>query len=124
MEKSNIINLFEDEFGFVKDKFNIIEYSLNEETLHQNNGAAMPGVYVFLKNEQVIRIGRSLSNSRKRALQHLEDNTAGWMKQLENDSETILLLFNIKHSEDLHWVAALEIFLEMKLKPEIPSRLG
>jgi hypothetical protein len=36
-----------------------------------------------------------------------------------------LILFNAKQMKDRHWVAALEIFLELELKPLVSSgRLG
>lgn len=120
-----IKNLFQSEFNDLTKLFNISEFSLDKtDEYMKNDDLAMPGVYVFVKDELVIRIGRSLSNSRKRALEHIQDNTGGRMRQLGYDPKTTLMLFNVKSGDDLHWVASLEIFFELKLKPEIPSRIG
>ncbi|HDD44297.1 MAG TPA: hypothetical protein ENG63_05495 [Candidatus Desulfofervidus auxilii] len=64
-------------------------------------------------------------NSRKRALEHIRDNTAGIMKEICENNDTILILFNVKDSKDIHWVVALEIFFERSINPLIKSdRLG
>jgi len=47
------------------------------------------------------------------------------MTALKGDEGTRLLLFNVKESEDKHWIAALEVFFEEQLSPEVKSgRLG
>ncbi len=47
------------------------------------------------------------------------------MTTLKNDEGMRLLLFNVKKSEDKHWVAALEVYFEEQLSPEVKSgRLG
>ena len=47
------------------------------------------------------------------------------MTALKGDEETRVLLFNLKESEDKHWVAALEVYFEEQLSPEVKSgRLG
>lgn len=79
-------------------------------------------VYIFFGIRRgVIRVGRSFDNSRKRALQHLRENTGGVMAELENDHNSRLILFNVKSSDDYFWVAALEVLLEKKLNPEVPA---
>ncbi|MCX6153092.1 MAG: hypothetical protein NT007_02905 [Candidatus Kapabacteria bacterium] len=122
MTKEEIINLFNQEFDHVKDKFNIFDFALNDPQVHaKENPLAMPGVYVFWKDNKVLRIGRHLINSRKRAFEHFPDNTGDKMIEIENDPQAHLLLFNLKKEEDKHWAAALEIFFELNLNPTIPS---
>lgn len=127
MTKQEIIALFEQEFSFVNGKFEIFEFALNDDKLHAYDfKLAMPGVYMYWKEGRVLRVGRSYSNSRKRSLEHIQDNTGGIIQQLNKDPDTFIILFNLKEANDnkhLHWVAALEVYFELKLKPEIPSRL-
>ncbi len=124
LEKS--IGLFNEEFASIKDKFIIHNLAVIEARNSHNENFCKPGVYVFWKEKRgVIKVGRHLVNSCKRALEHIRDNTGGSMKLLENDPNARLILFNVKEKKDLHWVMALEVFFELNLKPEIRSgRLG
>ena len=125
MEINDVMNVFEKEFVHLRDRFQIYDLTLDRAKYASAEGVVSPGVYVFWKGGKVIKVGRNLTNSRKRALQHIKDNTGGYMKALEEDSETHLLLFNVKNSDDRHWVAALEVFFEMRLEPQIRAhRLG
>lgn len=84
-----------------------------------------PGVYVFYGDNKVWKVGRHLTNSRMRAIQHIDVNTGNKenrIKELEKIADAEIILFNVKNMEDNHWVAAVEIFLERKLKPIIPSK--
>ena len=103
------------EFGKINEKFQILTINIAKARQDKTPGAAAPGVYVFLKDEQIIKVGRSLTNSRKRALEHIVANTGGEMAMLEGDESAHIILFN---TNDLHWVCALEVFLEIKLKKE------
>ena len=75
-----------------------------------------PGVYVFWRSNEVIRVGRALDNARKRALFYRNDSKKikdvhDYIYQdLEN---TALLLFSVKDEKDKHWGAALEIFFDL-----------
>jgi hypothetical protein len=117
---------FESEFCSILGKFAV--YDITLDTIKEYSAPFLwkPGVYVFWKaSKGVIKVGRHLANSCKRALEHINDNTGNIMKELEDDPDTHLILFNVKLFKDRHWVAALEIFLELELKPEVPSgRLG
>lgn len=125
MKIRDIINLFEEEFASLKERFEVNDLSLDKAEDTTIGVLDNPGVYVFWKDDKVIKVGRHLRTARKRALQHVKDNTGGKMKKLEGDPDAHLLLFNVKNFDDRHWVAALEIFLELRLKPEIRSnRLG
>ena len=109
------------EFGKINEKFQILKINIAKARQDRTSGAAAPGVYIFLKDEQVIKVGRSLTNSRKRALEHIDANTGGEMALLEGDESAQIILFNLMNTNDtndLHWVCALEVFLEIKLKKE------
>ena len=80
-----------------------------------------PGVYVFWNKSEVIKVGRHLVNSRMRALQHIKADTGGIMKKLKNSKTAKLILFNVKNEKDFHWVASLEIYLELNLNPKIKA---
>ena len=116
---------FESEFSPVLEKFAVYDITLDQVKNFTADFIWRPGVYVFWnESEGVIKVGCHLTNSFKRALEHIRDNTGG-MQELDGDLYTHLLLFNVKLEKDRYWVAALEIFFELELKPKISSgRLG
>ncbi|GAI01045.1 unnamed protein product, partial [marine sediment metagenome] len=77
------------------------------------------GVYIWFSNNRVYKVGRSLGNSRKRAFEHIRDNTGGKMAAFKNNPGARLILYNIKNKGNFHWVIALEYFFEWRLKPVI-----
>jgi len=123
---ADVIHRFKMEFGSIAEKFVIIELPIKAASGSWEENVAMPGVYVYWHPQKgVIKVGRHLTNSRKRALEHIRDNTNGTMATLLDDDATQLLLFNVKENKDKHWVAALEIYFETVLIRSIPSkRLG
>jgi len=121
MEIQNIRDIFETEFAAHKQKFEIIDLKGNEIRESKDLRIARSGVYVFYKDGKVVKVGKSLSNARKRALQHFKDNTGKIMKALDGDPTLHLLLFTVNKRENEHWVIALEDFFEWKLKPVIRS---
>lgn len=133
-EKSEIKDMFEKEFAGIKNLFNIIELRLDSAESDTNDAAAKPGVYVYWKDREVLKVGRHLLNSRKRALEHInvpEEKRYPMTAYGKRKSEVYLLLFNVKEHapkagiDYRHWVAALEIFFELRLDPEVTSgRLG
>ena len=125
MNKEKIIQIFEKEFLLISDKFTIIEGSINTISKSSEQYIYHPGVYVFYQNAGVIKVGRHLTNSRKRALEHIRENTKNdvlEMKSLDKSPDSRILLFNVKDTIDNHWVAALEIYLEKELNPIIKSK--
>lgn len=125
MNLEEIKIIFNSEFREISEKFQIHDILLVDAPNDKTPGAASPGVYVFINNEKVIKVGRHLKNSRKRALEHIVANTGGKMALLKNDASVRLALFNINDMKNLHWVFALEIYFEQNLQPEIRSaRLG
>jgi hypothetical protein len=125
--KSDILDVFRSEYCFLEKEKRISILDLTLDIAITNNGEAVnkPGVYVFWKETLgVIKIGKSQSNSKIRALQHIRDNSKNdkvQMGDLNNDKSCHLFLFNVLSRDDIHWILGLEYFMEMKLNPLIPS---
>lgn len=121
---NDVRSIFNTEFSPVASHF-FPPFELNIEQIRRSNdpNVCNPGVYVYCHPiKGVIRVGVSMVNSRKRALQHIDKNTGGIMKELSNDESTRILLFNIINEEKDHWVKALERYFEKEkvLDPLIP----
>lgn len=123
---TTIINTFTKEFAPIIDKFNIIPLSIEEAYNSNDETVWKPGVYVLWHNEKVIKVGRHLTNSRKRALEHIRDNTHNKefeMSSLKNSTDSCgVVLINCINDIHAHWVAAIEIFMEDNLNPIIKSK--
>jgi len=108
----------------------IIVYLKSYEKENESDGLVnCPGVYVHWRADHgVIKVGKSQSNAKSRAFEHIRDNTRNElfeMKTLKNDSNARLLLFNVPKLEDIHWILSAEAFLDKKLDPLIASgRIG
>lgn len=104
------------EFDMLKDKFDILVFPVTEIPKDQN--PYRPGIYIFFKEEKIWKVGKSNDNAVKRALQHFKADTGfrmrKGMKRFENDPLMQLALILLKNKLDLHWVLALECFLETK----------
>lgn len=138
--KERVLNEFFLEFGPIKDQFEVIDLLGNNSPMdyevikylklpsEENNIVWHPGVYVFLGNNQVYRVGVSVRNSRARVMQHIKVSTQknGFsIKDINNYPDKSILLFNIKDPKDIHWLLALELFFERKLDPKIKAgRMG
>ena len=123
MEK--ITDIFTKEFGFLQSKFIIIEENLNDLADSKKDCIYNPGVYVYHKGDDIIKVGRHLTNSRKRALEHIKANTKNEqleMKNLTNNPDCKVTLLNVRDRDDYHWVAAVEIYMEKELNPIIRSK--
>lgn len=113
---------FEVGFHPIDKLFHILELSVEEAPHSAEKYVWHPGVYVWIHPEDgVLRVGRHLTNSRKRALEHIGANTGGIMTERAAKPGTRLLLFNVIDPKDYHWVAALEIFFENELFPEVKA---
>lgn len=123
---NKIIEKYKEEFGFLIGKFNIISLTIKEAYETKEFSVASPGVYIFWNNNSIIKVGRHLVNSRKRALQHISDNTKNEIFEMANLANNVencgLVLINCKEIKDKHWVAAIEIYLEENLEPIIKSQ--
>ena len=125
MTLQEIENEFNNEFGPISDKFTTIEKNLLNIASSEKKHIYHPGVYVFYFEDKVIKVGRHLTNSRKRALEHIRDNTRNKyfeMKSLKENKKAKVLFFNLKDPNDYHWSASVEMFLEKKLEPVIKSK--
>lgn len=145
MTQEEIIELFENEFAPVERKFEVIKVLNGQKFLYHNiknaeyefdgkNIIWHPGVYVFWGNGRVWRVGRHFTNARMRVLQHINANIQSKdgkykIRDLEgiNDAEVILFVLKKNIKENLHWIAALEVFFENRLGPEAcipPNKIG
>jgi hypothetical protein len=126
--RNRIERVFRKEFGLIESKFRVFDISVSLLLASQEEFIYNPGVYIFYKGADVIKVGRHLQNSRKRAWQHIHENTRNeqiQMKDLAADPDAKVLLLNVIDPKDSHWVAAVEIYLESSLNPMIHSkRLG
>lgn len=138
--KQEVINAFESEFGFIKDKFELIELLENNSAMDyktieylklpskDNNIVWHPGVYVFIGNNELYRVGVSMRNSRSRVMEHLKAETSkdGYcVWDINKYQDKSILLFNVKDVSDKHFLLALEAFLETKFQPKIKAgRIG
>lgn len=138
--RQKIIYAFELEFGFIKDKFEIIDLLAKNSPMDYKtieylklptedyNIVCHPGVYTFIGNNSLYRVGVSMRNSRARVMEHLEACTSknGYcVWDIDNFSDKSITLFNVKNKSDSHWLLALEAFIEMKFEPKIKAgRIG
>ena len=139
MTVDDIIKKFEDQFLPIREKFEILKllegkrklnyYEIEHLALPSStyNIIWHPGVYIFFGNGKPYRVGRHLSNSRLRVLQHLKigtGNKKAKIGDIENAADREIILFNVRDIKDYHWVAAVEIYMENVLKQDllIPSK--
>ena len=87
-----IERVFEREFGPVAGKVDRLLLSYDQAVKSQDQRIARPGIYVWLKGNQVIKVGRSFTNACKRALEHIRDNTEGTMKEMEGNPGAFWML--------------------------------
>jgi len=137
MIKEQVISAFRSEFDLIQDKFEIMDLLDNDSPMDYDviseiklpsadyNIVWHPGVYVFLGNDSVYRVGVSMTNSRARVMQHLDACTADngyciW--DIEKHNDRSILLFNIKELVNRHWLLALEVYLENKFNPHIKAK--
>lgn len=138
--RQQIVDAFELEFGFIKYKFEIIDLLANNspmdyETIEylklpsdEYNIVWHPGVYAFIGNNELYRVGVSMRNSRRRVMEHLDAGTSKdgfcvW--DIDKHSDKSILLFNVKEKADRHWLLALEAFIETNFEPKIKAgRIG
>lgn len=109
------------EFGPISKFFTFHFLTVQEARESDLPSVYSPGVYIWFDHEKVIKVGRHFENVRKRALEHLQDNTGGTMAELESNPEVRLCLITTSQ-DNIHWVAAAEVFLERELEPTIKSQ--
>jgi hypothetical protein len=114
------------EFGSKAELFQPILVRMDAVDRHEDgpefDATKSAGVYVFIHEEYgCLKVGKSNSNASKRALEHLRDDThskddAIHMAQLRQSDKTYMLVFALQEPECVHWVLALEYYLEMTLR--------
>lgn len=115
--------VFDGKFSIIRKLFCVIELSVQGAKHSKEGCICHPGVYVWYHLDRgVLRVGRHFTNARKRALEHIQDNTGSIMGKYGNDPKTQLILFNVKDPANYYWVAAVEVFLEKELEPYVPSK--
>ena len=129
MSIDEIIQKFRSEFGVVADCFSVLKFTVDEANRTVDPRSNRPGVYVYWHPKyDVILVGKSQSNSKKRSLQHILDNSRNdvvSMSDIANDASLRLLLFNVSEDSSKHWVLALEAFFEWNIDPVIKAwRIG
>lgn len=138
--KQRLITAFEIEFCFVKDKFEIIDLLANNSPMDYDtinnlklptanyNIVWHPGVYLFIGNDELYRVGVSMRNSRERVMEHLYAKTSkdGFcVLDIGKYLDKSILLFNVKDKADRHWLLAIETFLETQFQPKMKAgRIG
>ena len=120
MSTETVIEHFREEFGRLTDLFAVFTLTYDDAAQTADPLVARPGVYVHHSRGEVVKVGRSFTNARKRALEHIRDDTGGRMANLGSHDSDRLILFTI--DDALHWVSALEVYLELKSDPAIKSR--
>ncbi|AII54079.1 hypothetical protein N008_19095 [Hymenobacter sp. APR13] len=138
--KQRVIDAFKKEFAPIESKFEIMDLLDNNSPMDyktidllklpsaENNIVWHPGVYVFIGDDKVYRVGVSMRNSRYRVMEHIKVQTQqnGYcIGDIDCYSDKSILLFNVKKRDDRHWLLALEVYLETEFKPLIKAgRIG
>jgi hypothetical protein len=123
-----IVQSVDTEFGSKAVLFTPIVVRMDARQGAEFEATKSPGVYVFIdENGRSLKVGKNHLNASKRALEHCRDNTSSkdgaiHMADLRDSEKTYMLVFALQKPISLHWVLALEHFLEMELKPTIPSQ--
>lgn len=112
---------FRNEFGPISKFFTIHFLTVQEARESDLPSVYSPGVYIWFDHEKVIKVGRHFENARKRALEHLQDNTGNKMAALEQNPKAKVCLITTDQ-DNIHWIAAAEMFLEKALEPSIKSK--
>jgi len=135
--KDKIITAFKTEFAFIADKFEIMDLLSNNSPMdyeaieylklpsEENNIVWYPGVYLFIGNTNLYRVGVSMNNSRARVMQHLDAHTNNgehsiW--DINNYEDKAILLINVKNAKDKFWLLAIEAYFEMNFNPLIRAK--
>jgi len=123
-----IVQSVQKEFGSIAELFTPIAVRMDLRHGEEFEGTKSPGVYVFISNDcKCVKVGKNHLNASKRALEHCRDNTSSsdrtiQMKHFIESDKAYLLVFALQRPNSLHWVLALEHFLEIKYNPKIRSK--
>ena len=124
-----IVKSVHEEFGSKADLFKPILLRMDALDCAEFEATKSPGVYIFIHEDSgCLKVGKSHTNASKRALQHCgNDNTSSTdgtiqMAQLRLSDKTYMLIFALQKEDSMHWVLALEHYLEKTLSPRITSK--
>ena len=132
--KNQIISALRNEFGEVEKKFvqtdllengRKMDYDYNFLKATNSSVLSNPGVYLFIGNKTVYRVGKSSRNCINRVREHLDawtqaDGYCIW--DIADYHDKPILLLNIKDPKDAHWVLSVEAFLETHFEPLIKAK--
>lgn len=119
---NEIQEVFDTEYSRLKNRFIIRRLSVEAAWDNSEVEINRPGVYVFWSGEEVIKVGKSQSNSKSRACEHLDPKKSSDSDMIAlGHRETELILFNVKNDKDIHWILGLEYYFEKHLNPRIYS---
>lgn len=137
---AQLVQAFKREFSFLEKRFEIMDLLGNSSPMDWDtlntlrlptfdyNIVWHPGVYVFIGNNLIYRVGVSMNNSRARVMSHMRDWTTkdGYcIWDIDKFDDKSILLFNVKNPKDRHWLLALEAYIEINFKPLIKAgRIG
>ena len=117
------------EFGDKADLFKAIVLRMNDLNGSDYEDCKFPGVYVLVHEDKgYIKVGKSQSNASKRALEHfsksitVKEYVELGMSGLRQSERMYMLIFALQNQEKMHWVLALEHYLERELKPSLQSK--
>lgn len=122
-----IVQSVDVEFGSKAELFTPIVVRMDARQVDVFKATKVPGVYVFIdENGRCLKVGKNHLNASKRALEHCRDNTSSkdgtiQMADLANSEKTYMLVFALQERDSLHWVLALEHYLEKTQRPLIRS---
>ncbi len=111
------------EFEGCYKKFKRNEFSWSQ--IQAYKGEVLNGVYIFHIPDVIWKIGKHQVDAVVRAKQHVIDNTG--TKQHSDFSmglvpnykdECKLIIYSPEKRDDIHWILALEAFLELKARKE------
>ena len=123
--ENKIKEIFQERFNSLSQYFQFTTLSVKDAYNSHEKYVIQPGVYIFWKGNEIWKVGRHLTNARKRSLEHIRDNTQYLeykMADLKLNPEAMVTYINVINPLDGFWIAALEIYMEIKLEPRIKSK--
>lgn len=116
------------EFGELANAFEIWRYPHEGLTRLPKPPQSSMGVYAWIGGGQLVKVGKAHQRIYSRAFSHITAKKGTGPKVRESlfqDPRPLLLLFIVRNSKQIHWVLALEAFLEINGEPVVKSdRLG
>lgn len=116
------------EFGTKAELFTPTVVRMDARQGAKFDATKRPGVYVFIHEEYgCLKVGKNHLNASKRALEHCRDNTSSddnkiQMKHLRDSDKTYMLVLVLEKPDSLHWLLALEYYLEKNLRLQIRAK--